>query len=83
MSRNLTPEDLKIIEGTATTWLSIDQGTATILVAAFDPKLQDAETGVFLSDCEVEDVAQYAKDSHIAERLWTLSEHLTKSSAKM
>jgi hypothetical protein len=83
LSRNLTPEDLKIIEGTSTSWLSLDQGIATILVAALDPKLAEANTEVLLSDCKFEEVSDTAKDPSIAERLWKLSESLTKSSAKI
>jgi NAD(P)-dependent dehydrogenase (short-subunit alcohol dehydrogenase family) len=83
LSRNLTPEDLKVIEGTATSWYTLDQGIATILVAALDPKLANAKTDVFLSDCKLEDVADTAKDPEIAERLWKLSETLARSNAKI
>ncbi len=83
LSRNLTPEDLKIIEGTATSWYDLDQGIATILVAPLDPKLSNASTEVFLSDCKFEDVAASAKNPQIAERLWKLSESLTGVSPKM
>ena len=83
MPRNLTPEDVKIIEGTATSWYDLDQGTATILVAALDPKLANASTEVFLSDCRIEDVADSAKNPQIAERLWKLSATLTGNSAKI
>ncbi len=83
LSRNLTPEDLKVIEGTTTSWYTIDQGIATILVAALDPKLANAKTEVFLSDCKFEDVADSAKNPEIAERLWRLSESLTKSNARI
>jgi hypothetical protein len=79
----LTPEDLKIIEGTATSWYDLDQGIATILVAALDPKLSDANTEVFLSECKFEDVADSAKNPQIAERLWKLSESLTRTNAKI
>lgn len=83
LSRNLTPEDLKIIEGTATSWYDLDQGIATILVAALDPKLSDANAEVFLSDCKFEDVADSAKNRQIAERLWKLSETLTGTVARI
>jgi hypothetical protein len=79
----LTPEDLKIIEGTATSWYDLDQGIASILVAALDPKLSDANTEVFLSECKFEDVADSAKNPQIAERLWKLSESLTGTNAKI
>ena len=83
LSRNLTPEDLKVIEGTATSWYTLEQGIATILVAALDPKLPKAKTDVFLNDCKFEDVADTAKDPEIAERLWKLSETLARSNAKI
>lgn len=82
LSRNLSPGDLKVIEGTSTFWKNQDQGVATTVVAAFDPKLTEAEY-VMLSDCQLEDVATYAKDPSIAERLWQLSERLTGEHAKL
>ncbi len=83
MSRNLTPEDLEIIEGTATEWINADQGTSTILVAAFDPKLSAPHGHVLLSDCHLVEAAATAKDPHIADRLWELSERLTAEPAKL
>ncbi|KAK5138480.1 hypothetical protein LTR08_000066 [Meristemomyces frigidus] len=77
LSRNLTPEDAKVIEGTSGFWKSRDQGVATILVAALDPELLGSNDLVMLSDCQLEDVATYAKDPKIAEHLWELSESLT------
>ncbi|TKA76339.1 hypothetical protein B0A55_03745 [Friedmanniomyces simplex] len=82
LSRNLSEEDLKIIEGTSTFWKDQDQGCATTIAAAFDPDLCGAKQA-FLSDCHLEDVAEYAKDSVIAEKLWQLSEELTGESAKL
>ena len=77
LSRNLTPEDLKVIEGTSGFWKSQDQGTATILVAALDPGLMESKGFIMLSDCQLHDVASFAKDPKIAEQLWQLSESLT------
>ncbi|EMC96382.1 hypothetical protein BAUCODRAFT_107977 [Baudoinia panamericana UAMH 10762] len=77
LSRNLAPDDLKIIEGTSTFWKNQDQGVATTLVAAFDPKLAGVTDRVYLSDCQLEDVVDHAKDPALAERLWLLSEQLT------
>jgi len=53
-----------------------------MLVAALDPKLATAEK-VFLSDCQLEDVKDYAKRPEIAERLWQLSEQLVGEQAKL
>ena len=78
LSRNLTPGDWAFIEGTAKNgvWKTHDQGIATLLVAALDPKLATVQDKVFLSDCQFEDVKDYAKDPDIAERLWQLSQSL-------
>ncbi|KAL1795418.1 hypothetical protein ACET3X_005642 [Alternaria dauci] len=52
---------------------NIDQGAATALVAALDSGLTP-EKGVFLDDCQVKDVPEYAVSKAKAERLWKLSE---------
>lgn len=85
MSRNLTPEDLNVIEGTATDWITQDQGTSTILIAALDPQLANADGSnqVFMTDCQIDNVEKFANDADIAERLWQLSEELTGRSAKL
>lgn len=85
MSRNLTPEDLKVIEGTATDWVTQDQGTSTILVAALDPQLTRADDAseVFMADCRLTNVERFANDADIAERLWQLSERLTGEISKL
>lgn len=85
LSRDLTPEDLKLIEGTANDWITQDQGTSTILVAALDPKLAKADgaSQVFMADCQVESVEKFANDPEIAERLWQLSEQLTSEKGKL
>ncbi|KAK5118699.1 hypothetical protein LTR85_007905 [Meristemomyces frigidus] len=83
LSRNLSPDDLKVIEGTSTFWKDQDQGVATMLVAALDPKLTQTSNKVFLSDCQVDDVADHAKDPAIAERLWQLSEKLTGEDSQL
>lgn len=64
-------------------WKSHDQGIATTLVAAFDPLLERAGKGVFLNDCQFEDVLPYAKDPELAERLWKLSENLVSGQSKL
>lgn len=86
LSRNLSPEDLAFIKSTpADGWITQDQGTSTILVAALDPKLADAD-GVdhaFLSDCQVSSVESFANDKEQAERLWRLSETLTGGNPRL
>jgi hypothetical protein len=63
-------------------WKTLEQGAATTLVAAFDPKLGDVDTGGtvygYLSDCQLTDqlAARWAKDPNAAQRLWLDSERL-------
>ncbi|CAI6238046.1 unnamed protein product [Periconia digitata] len=51
---------------------SLSQGISTLLVAALDPKMKD-NGGAYLADCQVSDVAPFAKDKAAAERLWRLT----------
>ncbi|KAK6384204.1 hypothetical protein LTR65_009776 [Meristemomyces frigidus] len=83
LSRNLSPDDLKVVEGTSGFWKDQDQGVATILVAALDPALSDTDGRVLLSDCQLVDVAASAKSPAIAEQLWQLSEKLTGEHSKL
>ncbi|KAI4213894.1 MAG: hypothetical protein LQ351_003589 [Letrouitia transgressa] len=53
------------------------QGASTPLVAALDPQLTSA-SGAYLNDCQVEDVAEWAKDPRIAEKCWAWSAETTK-----
>ncbi|KAL8987128.1 MAG: hypothetical protein Q9177_003638 [Variospora cf. flavescens] len=48
------------------------QGASTPLVAALDPSLT-GDSGAYLNDCQVEDVAEWAKDPKIAQRCWAWS----------
>ncbi|KAL1965632.1 hypothetical protein VTN77DRAFT_5309 [Rasamsonia byssochlamydoides] len=57
------------------TWKSADQGSATTVVAGFDPALKE-NTGLYLKDCQIFPPAPYAADLERAERLWELSERL-------
>ncbi|KAI0741671.1 hypothetical protein C8Q80DRAFT_148437 [Daedaleopsis nitida] len=57
---------------------TLSQGTATHVVAAFDPKL-DEHNGAYLQDCQrapEDELKPYAVDKENAERLWTLSEQI-------
>ncbi|EPQ53757.1 short-chain dehydrogenase [Gloeophyllum trabeum ATCC 11539] len=59
-------------------WKTLTQGTATHVVAAFDPALA-RHNGVFLIDCQLapdDDIKPYALDKTNAERLWKLSEDI-------
>ncbi|RPD54320.1 NAD(P)-binding protein [Lentinus tigrinus ALCF2SS1-7] len=68
----------KEAEGVEYSWKSISQGTATHVVAAFDPKL-DGYNGAYLQDCQRapdEDTKAYALEQESAARLWKVSEKL-------
>ncbi|MCJ1250027.1 hypothetical protein MMC30_007253 [Trapelia coarctata] len=58
-------------------WVNIQQGTATHIVAGFDPSITE-QNGGYLEKCKVDnDAAQpYAKDKTEATKLWALSEEL-------
>ncbi|KAI4215639.1 MAG: hypothetical protein LQ351_002108 [Letrouitia transgressa] len=67
-------------------WKTLDQGAATTLVAALDPKLDpttcgnDGSVGYYLSDCQVMPggCAEWARNEGMAERLWEMSEELVE-----
>ncbi|EXJ84055.1 hypothetical protein A1O3_04722 [Capronia epimyces CBS 606.96] len=54
---------------------SLEQGSATTLVAAFDPTIRDASGG-YLKDCHLTEVVEHAQDQSSVEKLWELSESL-------
>ncbi|KAJ7694841.1 NAD-P-binding protein [Mycena rosella] len=58
-------------------WRTLPQGAATIVVAAFDPSLND-KNGCYLTQCAENNkaVAPHTADPAMAEKLWTLSERL-------
>ncbi|KAF1958224.1 hypothetical protein CC80DRAFT_546461 [Byssothecium circinans] len=63
---------------------NIDQGAATTLVAALDPKLaENTKETVLLSDCQVwgDEIPGWARDEKAAERLWKLSEEIVEGVA--
>lgn len=75
LSRNLDEKHLAMIQNTSTFWKDLDQGSATTLVAALDPKLCDPSM-IYLSDCQLAEPAAWASDATAAERLWRLSEDI-------
>lgn len=75
LSRNLNEKHLAMIENTSSFWKDLDQGSATALVAALDPKLYDPKV-IYLSDCQIAEPAEWASDAKAAERLWRLSEDI-------
>ncbi|KAG2175311.1 hypothetical protein INT44_007799 [Umbelopsis vinacea] len=58
-----------------TEFKSVGAGTATHIVAAFDPTIV-SESGSYLSDCQIamDQAKPYAKDDTEAAKLWALSE---------
>ena len=76
LSRNLDEKYTHLISKTGGFWKDLDQGSATTLVAALDPKLGEDESVVYLSDCQVAQPAAHASDEKAAERLWKLSEEI-------
>ncbi|KAF2149203.1 oxidoreductase-like protein [Myriangium duriaei CBS 260.36] len=79
LPRNLSPADLQTLyAGTEGTWITPDQGVATLLVAALDPGLDKRQDGVYLSGCRTAKPARHARDPATAERLWGFSGRLVK-----
>lgn len=80
LSRDLSPEGRKAMMGTAPAGVfkTRDQGAATSIVAAFDPKLSEmqVEGPLYLADCQyhTERLAAHATDGAAAERLWAETE---------
>ncbi|KAN0115517.1 NAD(P)-binding protein [Hyaloscypha variabilis] len=75
LARNLDEQGQALIKATGKVWKTGDQGAATAMVAAFNPKLNDV-LGGYLADCQLAPAAEFATDPKIAERLWGLSEEL-------
>ncbi|KAJ7187382.1 hypothetical protein C8R46DRAFT_288538 [Mycena filopes] len=58
-------------------WKTLQQGAATQVTAAFDPRIND-KAGAYLCDCAVatEKAAPHSTDSVNAERLWKVTEEI-------
>ncbi len=54
---------------------SRQEGCATTLVAALDPRLQ-GESGAFLTDCQVKQLEPECENADDAEELWKISGEL-------
>ncbi|KAJ7736424.1 hypothetical protein B0H16DRAFT_1573724 [Mycena metata] len=56
-------------------WRTIPQGAAPIVIAAFDPRLND-RSGAYLEDCQIatETIAPHTSDPARAETLWKMTE---------
>jgi NAD(P)-dependent dehydrogenase (short-subunit alcohol dehydrogenase family) len=87
LSKFMTTEDLEGFKARVQGLKSVEQGAATTVWCAVEPRL-DALGGVYCEDCNVAEpvpadsqalhgVRPWARDAALAERLWTLSEELT------
>lgn len=84
LSRGLDDEGRAAIDSTAPAgaWKTLDQGAATTVVAAFDPRLADLDVGGavvgYLADCQLAEgfVAEHARDPENARTLWEESERM-------
>ncbi|SPO06223.1 related to short-chain dehydrogenase [Cephalotrichum gorgonifer] len=81
LSRDLDEGGRKAIEGTAVNGVfkTLDQGAATTIVGAFDPKLAEVEVEgpLYLADCQYRTVlGAHAADPVAAERLWAETEKM-------
>lgn len=54
---------------------TLSQGSSSILCAALNPEM-DAESGVYVADCQITPPADHARDPEAAKGLWELSEKL-------
>ena len=56
---------------------SVGQGASTTVYAAVHPDLQNIG-GCYLSNCKIVDPLKYSEDSENCEKLWKLTEELSK-----
>ncbi|KAF8851136.1 NAD(P)-binding protein [Acephala macrosclerotiorum] len=76
LARELDEAAVKgLFAGIGDNWKTLDQGASTLVVAGFDPGLED-EAGVYIEDCKMKRPAKWASDGAKADRLWALSEDL-------
>ena len=83
LSRNLDEKHTHLISKTGGFWKNLDQGSATMMVAALDPKLTENDEAIYLSDCQIAEAAAHARDANAAERLWRLSEEIVGQKFEM
>ncbi|KAF3769806.1 NAD(P)-binding protein [Cryphonectria parasitica EP155] len=84
LSRDMDAEAFGVIQSTLPEkeWQTLDQGAATTIVAAFDPKLDELDVGGevfgYMADCQLADhfIADHAKDAENAQMLYHESERM-------
>ncbi|KAK6542449.1 hypothetical protein TWF694_006403 [Orbilia ellipsospora] len=79
MAKKLDMEEFAVRFNVTLHWKSFPQGTATHVVAAFDPALE-SQNGAFLADCQARPIPEpessWATGKENYDRLWKLSEEL-------
>ncbi|KAH7122650.1 short-chain dehydrogenase [Dendryphion nanum] len=65
----------KGVEVPETVLVTMEQGIATLMIAALDPTLEQ-KAPAFLKECNIIEPLPYAKDQDVALKLWALSEKL-------
>ncbi|KAJ7159227.1 hypothetical protein C8R43DRAFT_1234000 [Mycena crocata] len=73
----LGPDGLPNLNNPDSPWKTIEQGAATTIAAAFDPRIA-AQPGAYLVDSVIanEKIAPHSCDLANAEKLWTLTEDI-------
>ncbi|KAJ6263970.1 LOW QUALITY PROTEIN: hypothetical protein Dda_0108 [Drechslerella dactyloides] len=79
MAKKMDMDDFEKRFNVAIHWKTFAQGTATHVVAAFDPAIE-SHNGAFLTDCQIKPIpgpeAEWATGKENTERLWKLSEEI-------
>ncbi|CAI6310117.1 unnamed protein product [Periconia digitata] len=82
LARGATDDQIDAVNKQPIVRKTLSQGSSTTLVAALDPKLTDnlstQEPLVFLADCQLVKLPPKSSSKENADRLWDLSEELTK-----
>jgi NAD(P)-dependent dehydrogenase (short-subunit alcohol dehydrogenase family) len=75
LSRDLDETMIQAMKAAVKFWKDLDQGSATMLVAALDPAL-NATDKTYLEDCQLAEPAPHATGMDKATRLWALAEDM-------
>ncbi|EPS38396.1 hypothetical protein H072_7872 [Dactylellina haptotyla CBS 200.50] len=79
MAKKMDMDEFAVKFNVTLHWKTFAQGTATHVVAAFDPTIE-SQNGAFLADCQVKPItepeAAWATGKENYDRLWKLSEEL-------
>jgi NAD(P)-dependent dehydrogenase (short-subunit alcohol dehydrogenase family) len=75
LSRELDEAMIQAMKAAVKFWKNLDQGSATMMVAALDPAL-NATDKTYLQDCQLAEPAPHATGMDKATRLWALAEDM-------